>query len=184
MAKGETFFIRGQAITTQGSENRVETEIDLGSYVNLGVNKGTALRVHGVQMQVCDPTGLPPISAADTTTGESKSAYSCAAITTAQVPSSFAATEMPQLNEDYVMFSASIVQTNQSDDNDQGVLSHSLDIAPQDMQKGYLLAVDSLYVYAAADNSWSENLHFNFLLECSIETISQATAVSLSLSQQ
>lgn len=183
MAKGDTFFIRGQAITTQGSENRVETEIDLGSYVNLGINKGTALRVHGVQMQVCDPTGLPPTSAHDATAGESLSAYACAAITTAQVPTSFAATEMPQLNEDYVMFSASLIQTNQSEDGDQGIVSHALDIAPQDMQKGYLLAVDTLYVYAGADDSWNENLHFNFLLECSLEQISQASAVSLSLSQ-
>ena len=181
--KGETFFIRGQVITTQGSENRVEAEIDLGSYVNLGINKGTALRVHGVQMQICDPTGLPPISNEDSASAKFKSAYACTAITTAQVPSSFAATEMPQLNEDYVMYSASVVQTNQSADDDQGVLSHSLDIAPQDMVAGYLLAVDTLYMYAAADDQWVENLHFNFLLECSLENISQATAVSLSLSQ-
>ena len=179
----ETFFLRAQAITTQGSENRVETEVDLGSYVNLGIAKGTALRVHGVQMQVCDSIGLPPISAFDATAGESVSAYACAAITTAQVPSSFGATEMPQLNEDYVMFSAAVIQTNQSADNDQGIQSHSLDIAPQHMQKGYLLAVDNLYVYAAADDSWSEDLHFNFILECSLEKITQSTAVSLSLSQ-
>ena len=179
----ETFFLRAQAITTQGSENRVETEIDLGSYVNLGISKGTALRVHGVQMQICDPTGLPPISSFDGASAKFRSAYACAAITTAQVPSSFAATEMPQLNEDYVMFSAAVVQTNQSADDDQGVLSHSLDIAPQDMQKGYLLAVDNLYVYAAADDQWQENLHFNFILECSLEKITQSTAVSLSLSQ-
>ena len=183
MAKGDTFFIRGQVITTQGSENRVEAEIDLGSYVNLGINKGTALRVHGVQMQVCDPTGLPPLSAHDATAGESITAYSACAITTAQVPSSFAATEMPQLNEDYVMFSAAVLQTNQSADGDQGIQSHSLDIAPQHLSKGYLLAVDTLYIYGAADDAWNENLHFNVLLECSLESISQATAVSLSLSQ-
>jgi hypothetical protein len=183
MAKGDTFFIRGQVITTQGSEDRVEAEIDLGSYVNLGINKGTALRVHSVQQQICDPTGLPAIQDEETSAGNASAAYACCAITTAQVPSSFAATEMPQLNEDYVMYSSSVVQVNQSSDDNQGLSTADLDIAPQHLVKGYLLAVDTLYMYAAADDKWLENLHFNFILECSLESISQATAVSLSLSQ-
>lgn len=183
MAKGDTFFIRGQVITTQGSENRVEAEIDLGSYVNLGINKGTALRVHSVQQQVCDSTGLVPIMAGAVSSGRSNTAFCNTAITTAQVPTSFAATEMPQLNEDYVMFSAGLVAYTQDSDNNQGMITHDIDVAPQDFRNGYLLAVDTLYLYAAADDQWSEDLHCNFLLECSLESISQATAVSLSLSQ-
>jgi hypothetical protein len=182
MAKGETFFIRGQVIATD-DQNRVESEIDLGSYVNLGINKGTALRVHSVQQQVCDSTGLVPIMDAANVAGVSKTAFLNTAITTAQVPTSFAAGEMPQLNEDYVMFTSGLTMYTQDLDTDQGIISHDIDVAPQDFRNGYLLAVDTLYLYATADNAWAESIHVNFLLECSLESISQATAVSLSLSQ-
>lgn len=184
MAKGETFFIRGQVATVQGDQSRVVSTIDLGSYVNLGVNKGTAMRVHGVQLQVCDAFGLPPTTTFDAEAGESISSYACAAITTKAVPSSLGSSSMPELNDDSVFFTAAFIQTNQGDANDQGIQSHSLDVAPQHMKDGYLLAVDELYLYAAADDAWSEILHFNFLLEVSLENITQANAVALSLSQQ
>ena len=182
MAKGDPFFIRGQVIAT-ADQNRVESTVDLGSYVNLGINKGTALRVHSVQQQICDSTGLVPIMDAASSSGVSKGAFVNTAITTAQVPTSFAAEEMPQLNEDYVMYSSGIVMYSQNTDTDQGIISHDIDLAPQDLRKGYLLAVDQLYLYATADNAWAENLYVNFLLECTLESISQANAVSLSLSQ-
>ena len=185
MAKGDTFFLRGQVIApTATSQNRAEATIDLGSYVNLGVNKGTGLRVHSVQVQFCDNLGLvPAINASSGAGGQTRGTYACAAITTAQVPASFAADEMPQANQDYVMFSAAISGVNPNNDNDQGILTHDTDIAPQHMVNGYLLAVDQLYLYAAGDDAWAENVYVNFVLECSLEKITQATAVSLSLSQ-
>lgn len=182
MAKGDTFFIRGQVIAT-ADQTRVESEIDLGSYVNLGINKGTALRVHSVQQQVCDSTGLIPIMDGASANGVSKGAFLNTAITTAQVPPSFATAEMPQLNEDYVMFTSGLTMYSQNTDTDQGIVSHDSDVAPQDFRNGYLLAVDQLYLYATADDAWAEAIYVNFLLECSLESISQATAVSLSLSQ-
>ena len=188
MAKGDTFFIRGQVIAptgqASGAQNRAQGEIDLGSYVNLGVNKGTALRVHSVQVQFCDSKGLvPAIDASAGAGGQTRGTYACAAITTAQVPSSFAADEMPQINEDYVMYSAAISGVNPNNDADQGILTHDTDIAPQHLKNGYLLAVESLYLYGAGDDAWNEDVYINFMLECSLETITQATAVSLSLSQ-
>ncbi len=182
MAKGDTFFIRGQVIAT-ADQQRVESSIDLGSYVNLGINKGTALRVLSVQQQICDSTGLIPIMDGASANGVSKGAFLNTAITTAQVPTSFAAAEMPQLNEDYVMFSSGLTMYSQNTDTDQGIISHDADVAPQDFRNGYLLAVDELYLYACADDAWAESVYVNFVLECSLESISQATAVSLSLSQ-
>ena len=183
MPAKDTFMLRGQVIAT-ADETRVENTIDLGSYVNLGITKGTALRVHSVQVQYCDNKGLVPvIDASAGAGGHTRGTFACSAITTAQVPASFAADEMPQLNQDYVMFTGNVSGVNPNDDADQGILSDSLDIAPQHLEHGYLLAVDTLYLYAVADDAWNENIYVNFALECSLEKITQATAVSLSLSQ-
>tara|TARA_R100000664_G_scaffold10680_1_gene17585 strand:+ start:54 stop:605 length:552 start_codon:yes stop_codon:yes gene_type:complete len=182
MAK-ETFMLRGQVIAA-ADETRVEAEIDLGSYVNLGISKGTALRVHSVQVQYCDSKGIVPvIDASAGSGGQTRGTFCCSAITTAQVPASFGTEEMPQLDQDYVMFSGNVSGVNPNNDNDQGLLTDAMDLAPQHLQHGYLLAVDTLYLYAVADDAWNESIHVNFLLECSLEKITQATAVSLSLSQ-
>ena len=180
--KGDTFLIRGQVIP-EDSQVRIESTIDLGSYVNLGVNKGTALRVWSVQQQVCDSLGTVPTIDASGGSGTTKGVFLNTAITTAQVPASFDNAEMPQINQDYVMYSSALSGMNGNNDADQGILTHDLDIAPQNLKEGYLLAVDTLYLYALADDAWAEDVYVNFMLECSIESISQATAVSLSLSQ-
>ena len=83
---------------------------------------------------------------------------------------------MPQINDESVMFSCAISGVNPNDDNDQGILTHDTDIAPQHLRDGYLLAVDTLYMYAAGDDAWSEDVYVNFMLECSLEKITQATA--------
>jgi len=180
--KGETFFLRGQVIPGD-SQARVEAEIDLGSYVNLGLDRGTALRIHSIQQQVCDSLGTVPLIDASGGTGTTKGVFCNTAITTAQVPASFDNAEMPQLNQDYVVFTSGISGFNGNDDADQGILTHDMDMAPQHLMNGYLVAVDTLYLYAIADDAWAEDVYVNFVLECSLEKISQATAVSLSLSQ-
>ncbi len=182
MAK-DTFMLRGQVIAA-ADETRVEAEIDLGSYVNLGISKGTALRVHSVQVQYADNLGLVPvIDASAGAGGQTRGTFACSAITTAQVPASFGASEMPSLDQDYVMFTGNVSGVNPNNDNDQGILTDAMDMAPQHLKEGYLLAVDKLYLYGVADDAWNESIYINFCLECSLEKITQATAVSLSLSQ-
>ena len=166
--KGDPFFIRGQVIVT-ADQTRRENTIDLGTYVNLGINKGTALRVHSVQQQICDSTGLVPIIDGAAAAAVQRGAFANTAITTAPVPSSFAATEMPQLSEDYVMYSSGVSATNGNTDADNGLMTHDYDVAPQDLRQGYLLAVDTLYMYGVADDAWNEDLYVNFLLECTLE---------------
>jgi len=56
----ETFFLRGQVVTDDADQNRDESTIDLGAFVNLGSSKPQVLRIHSIQMQVCDSLGLPP----------------------------------------------------------------------------------------------------------------------------
>lgn len=181
--KDDTFMLRGQVIPGD-SQTRIEAELDLGSYVNLGRAKGTALRIHSIQQQVCDSLGTVPLIDASASSGEWKGVFANTAITTAQVPASFDAAEMPQLDQDYVVFTSAISGANGNNDADQGILSHDMDMAPQHLKNGYLIATDTLYLYAIADDAWAEDVYVNFCLECSLEPITQATAVSLSLSQQ
>ena len=184
MAKSDTFFIRAQVITDIVNQDRQETEIDLGAYVNLGLKQSTLLRVHGVQIQLCDSQGLPPLMDGAGTTALSKSAYCSAAITTKRYINTVDLDAMPQLNDDATMYSSSFIMTNWNTDKDQGVASHDLDIAPQHLQNGYLVGVDTLYFYGAADNAWDEAPYLNVLIECSLESATQSNAVALALSQQ
>ena len=184
MAKSDTFFIRSQVITDITTQDRQEVEIDLGAYVNLGLKNSTLLRVHGVQIQLCDSQGLPPKMDAVTTVGISKSAYCSAAITTKRYIDTVDLDSMPQLNDDATMFTSSFNMTNFNTDKDQGIASHDLDIAPQHLQNGYLVGVDTLYFYGAADDAWDEAPYLNVLIECSLESATQSNAVALALSQQ
>ena len=59
-----------------------------------------------------------------------------------------------------------------------------LDIAPQHLQNGYLVGVDTLFFYGAADDAWDEAPYLNVLIECSLESATQSNAVALALSQQ
>ena len=52
MAKSDSFFIR--ATVTSSGTSYVQSEIDLGSFVNLGVKSSTLLRLHNIQVQYRD----------------------------------------------------------------------------------------------------------------------------------
>ena len=54
MAKSDSFFIRAE-VDTNGS-TFAQSEIDLGSFVNLGVTKSTLLRIHNIAVQYADGT--------------------------------------------------------------------------------------------------------------------------------
>ena len=64
-----TFFLRQQLIAT-ADETFVESELDLGAYVNLGSTKPQVLRVHSVQVQFSDSQGLVPTIDAAASVGE------------------------------------------------------------------------------------------------------------------
>ena len=52
MAKSDAFFIRAKL--DQSGATFVDQEIDLGSFVNLGVSKSTILRIHAIEVQIAD----------------------------------------------------------------------------------------------------------------------------------
>ncbi len=185
MAKSDTFFIRS-SVTTDLNEDRQETEIDLGAYVNLGLKNSTLLKVNSVQIQYCDAKGLPATVKESPGAGEFGSAYAVAAITTKQVPNAFADDQMPQLNDDATMFTSSIISSNgnTAQAGDQGITTSDMDLAPQHLKDGYLVGVDSLFLYGACDDRWAEAVIINVLMECQLVSATQSNAVALALSQQ
>ena len=60
------------------------------------------------------------------------------------------------------------------------------DMLPQEWTNGYLIAVESLQLGARAGTGWAatSNLTVSVVLECTVETMTQAAAMALALSQQ
>lgn len=177
----ESFFLRGQIVTDDADQNRDEATIDLGAFVNLGSTKPQVLRIHSIQMQVCDSLGLPPTVDASGQTGDQRTAFLGACIATKATD--LGATAIPQLNDDEVIFTSSVNVTNGKNSVDNGFTTSALDIAPQHLKNGMLVGVDTLYLYAISDDAFSEDVNVNFMLECTTEPISKENAVSLALSQ-
>lgn len=182
MAKS-TFFLRGQVTTDHTTQLRVSDEIDLGAYVNLGSSKPQLLRIHSIQTQVCDADGLVPAVDAPTGTETTINAFLNIAVATKET--TLGTGDMPQLNDDSVIFTSSYTISNQkvSAGSDQGIVSDALDLAPQFLVNGILVGVDTLYLYALGDDAFAENVNVNFCMECSIEPASRENAINLALSQ-
>jgi len=174
-----TFFLRSQLIAPN-DQSFPSAEIDLGAYVNLGSTKPQILRVHSVQVQFSDSQGLVPSIDAAASPADAKSAFCSTAITTKERS---ATNVIPMLGDDETMFTAAIVGSNLNDDKDQGIFSDAMDIAPQHLTNGYLVGVDTLHLYACADDGWAENVYVSYCLECSVEPATRENAINLALSQ-
>ncbi len=176
----DNFFIRAQVIA-DNTQARNVAEIDLGAFVNLGSTKPQVLRIHSIQLQMCDYQGLVPVVDAASSVADAKSAFANVSLTTKATL--LASPNMPMLNDDETVFTASVVSSNLNDDADQGIVSTGMDIAPQHLEDGYLVGVDTLYLYGIADDAWKEDVYINIAMECSTEAATASNAVSLALSQ-
>ena len=173
MAKSDSFFIRG--IVQSNGTTYEQTEIDLGSYVNLGVSKSTLLRIHNISVQVTDETIANPIS----TNGNAKISHQLTTQTQAGLVTA---------DDKSLVASGSIQLYNTeiaSGSFGTGAAVETFDIAPQDFTKGYLVGVDSLFLgvdlSVALD---SGNCKVAYVMECTLESATQANSVALALSQQ
>lgn len=175
-----TFFLRSQ-VEAPATQARAVEEIDLGAFVNLGSTKPQVLRIHSIQVSFTDKEGLVPVVDAATSSADAKSAFAVAAITTKESP--LASPNMPLLSDDETVFTAAIVSSNLNDDKDQGITSSATDLAPQHLMNGYLIGVDTLYLYGIADDAWDEAILMSVCMECSVEPATRENAVNLALSQ-
>lgn len=165
MAKSDAFFIR-DAVTSNGT-TYAEQEIDLGSFVNLGVSKSTLLRCFSVATMIADSNGAqnPILHSADARVAWQLTTQSQSAIVNAD-------------DKSVISTGGLTIKTGMSP-------SHDYDVNPQDWQKGYLIGVDSIFLGVDLSASLdSGDVIVSVVLESMLETATQASATALALSQQ
>ena len=176
MAKTDSFFIRvalpmNASGTGAGEFNQVP--IDLGAYVDaLGKS---VLRIHNIAVQYSDSNGGTPDVAAT----------SPASVDWQLTTQSQTAIVVVGDNKS-VVASARLIAYNQ--DATGGVpsyVSDNFDVAPQHWTQGYLIGVESMYLSGATTTTgWSQDMAVSLIMECTSETLTQAAAMALALSQQ
>lgn len=173
MAKSDSFFIR--ASCDIGNNNATEwnqTTVDLGAYVDaLGKS---VLRIHNIAISLTDDGG------ASATLGASKSAAAQFQLSTQSqtglvLPTNKGIIASGMLNCYNATSVADVVAS---------VTSESFDNLPQLWTNGYLIAVDQMYLSGQASTGFSEPVTASVVMECTVETMSQASAMALALSQQ
>lgn len=167
MAKSDSFFVR--ATTEFNGTTFAQSSVDLGAYVDaLGKS---VLRIHNIAVQWGEP--LTAINAGPGSTDV------CAYQLSTQSQS-----QMVDITNKSLIASGRV----QVDGDATGFAYHvseALDIAPQDWTNGYLVGVEQIYLGVDSTSGSALNLErVSIVLECTVETLSQAGAMALALSQQ
>jgi len=172
MAKSDAFFIRAKVSQATASNDFVQSEIDLGSFVNLGTTKSTLLRIMNISTQIIDEN--TKMSGPYKTGNILNIGYQ---LTTQSH------TALVDLTDKSVVASGRYsVMVGAADEFFE---ADTKDVLPQDWTKGYLIGSDSLFLAMDADqNSDAGAYDLCICLECVIENATQANSVALALSQQ
>ena len=179
MAKSDSFYIRAQTDAASGGAY-AQTEIDLGSFVNLGVKSSTLLRIHNIAVQYSDGSiagGISPELPMHTTTaGGGKIAFQ---LTTQTQTSMVSAVDKSLVASGNVQFYGNPNSTA------YGVgATQDLDVGPQNWRNGYLVGVDTMFLGAEAGGTISSgDAVVSIVLECTLEQATQSSATALALSQ-
>ncbi len=165
MAKSDAFYIR--AIVTSNGTTYTQAETDLGSFVNLGVSKSTLLRIHSVTAMIADSNGpQAPILDAD----DARVAWQ---LTTQSQSALVFADDKSMVASGGLSFKTGVAP------------SHDYDVNPQNYQKGYLIGVDTLFLGVDGNTAFDSGpVSVSLILECTLETATQASSTALALSQQ
>lgn len=164
MAKSDSFFIRATA--DYDGTNFVQSSIDLGAYVDaLGKS---VLRIHNVSVMYGD-SGVDVITIPN---GQHRSAFQI----TTQSQTAMVGASDKSLVSSGTLFAAKEATT-------AAFMDESLDIAPQHWTNGYLIGVEQIYL--GIDQTVDLGLaQVGIILECTVESLTQAAAMALALSQQ
>ena len=170
MAKSDSFFIR-QSVNVKNTTGFFQEEIGLGAYVSaLGKS---VLRIHNIAISMTDETGTSA-----TLKGDESAAAQFQLTTQFQ-------TDTVRADDRSVIASGMINCVNQeSGDSVASVVSEAFDNLPQLWTNGYLIATESIYLGGEASAGFKEEVFVTAVLECTVETMTQASAMALSLSQQ
>ena len=173
MAKSDSFFIRA-TVTAVGTAFN-QAEIDLGSFVNLGVKSSTLLRIHNIQADYKDASdpgayiyydgGIPGAQVLWQLTTQSQS-------------------DMIYADDKSYVSGGSMKQASTTGNLVQNS-DETVNQNPQEWTQGYLVGVDSMFLGAQSSGTWDTgDIRVDVVLECTLETATQASATALALSQQ
>lgn len=165
MARSDSFFIRA-TLDCGNSNTYQQNAIDLGAYVDaLGKS---VLRIHNIAVTFSDSTGRSNIV-------NNEAAAQFQLLTQSQtnivLPSNRAVISSGKLAVDGAGGVATYVSTD-------------YDNLPQLWTNGYLVAVDTIFLGGAASTGFAGDTYCSVVMECTVETMTQAAAMALSLSQQ
>ncbi|GAH58144.1 unnamed protein product [marine sediment metagenome] len=165
MARSDSFFIRA-TLDCNNTNVYQQNAIDLGAYVDaLGKS---VLRIHNIAVTFSDSTGRSSIV-------NSEAAAQFQLLTQSQVdivlPSNRSVISSGKLAVDGAGGVATYVSTD-------------YDNLPQLWTNGYLVAVDTIFLGGAASTGFAGDVYCSVTMECTVETMTQAAAMALSLSQQ
>lgn len=169
MAKSDSFYIR--ATLDIGNDNLFhQGEIDLGAYVDaLGKS---VLRIHNIQVTYSDNTGR---SSTLTASGGTVAQWQ---LTTQTQTDIILPSDKSLISSGRVHMNATVAPGLASEVTDVN------DINLHEWKNGYLVAVDTIYLGGSASTNFAGDVYVSVVLECTVETMTQAGAMALSLSQQ
>jgi hypothetical protein len=175
MAKSDSFFLR--ASVTTNATTFAQAEVDLGSYVNLGIQKSSLLRIHQIDVQYADATDVGGNIYYDAAVGGSTIMWQ---LTTQSQGALVYSTDKS------VAASGSLrLWVDPTTTAHVSAVSEKTDMNPSDFTNGYLIGVDSLFIGAKASATPdSGDVVISLVMECTIENATQANSVALALSQQ
>ena len=179
MAKSDSFFIRAGVTTNAGTY--VQTEIDLGSFVNLGVSKSTLLKIHNISVQYADSDDV-----GDRISSDSGNMIAFQLTTQTQSDLVYATDKSLVSSGALQMYNGVIAEDGSAAaDYATAFVTQDMDVAPQAWTNGYLVGVDSMFLATKAVGAiTSGNVTVSIVLECTLESATQANSVALALSQQ
>ena len=165
MARSDSFFIRATVPTDTTNYNQVS--IDLGSFVD-ALGK-TVLRIHNISTEY----GAP---------GEGVANLSANVITDVNYQlTTQSQTALVDLSNRSVIASGQLSLAADTLSN-LTIMNQSQNAAPQMWNGGYLVAVESIFL--GTDQGIDALSQVSIVLECTVETMTQAASMALALSQQ
>lgn len=175
MARTDSFFIR-QSLNIDNTTNFQQTSLDLGAYVD-ALGKAV-LRIHNISIQYTDQNGAPLLITGST---NGTSAVASFQLTTQTQSSLVLAGDNKSLvasgrTNAYAFGTTGSVYPS--------ITSDALDNAPQLWENGYLIGVETMYLGGQASTGWTGDVFVSIVMECTSESLTQAAAMALALSQQ
>ncbi len=165
MGKTDSFFIR-KTVDIDNTNAFKQGAIDLGAYVDaLGKS---VLRIHNVAVTFSDATGR-----SNTVTAEAAAQFQLTTQSQGDIvlPSDKSVIASGKINVDGAGGVATYV-------------SQDYDVLPQHWRNGYLVGVEQIYLGGAASTGFAGDVYVSLVMECTVETMTSASAMALALSQQ